>query len=89
MTIIMLMLILILSSDDDCNYRLKIIENKELLKSLTSQILINNFKNLDISTVNSNETGACKLIEYGAHIKKHNEMKIDTFLNAIQGRFLL
>ena len=25
----------------------------------------------------------------GVIIKKHNEMKIDTFLNAIQGRFLL
>ena len=51
----------------DCNYNLKIYENKDSLKHITTAGLISSFKNLDISVHSGLETGMCALTVFGDH----------------------
>ena len=58
---------------DGCQYRIKIKENFNLLKSITSASLISSFTNFDLSNPSELSEGICHLTEYGEHINNHNK----------------
>ena len=76
-------------ADNNCKYRIKLVENKEFLKSLTVQSLIKKFKDFGLETININESGACKLIECRVHLNKHDTTEISNFEASIQGKIYL
>ena len=59
-------------ADPQCFYRMRIKENPDKAKTLTSSTLISNFKNFDLSVASELSEGICFLTEYGEHKDDHN-----------------
>ena len=69
-------------SDSNCNFTLKISEQKNLINTLTLAGLISNFKDVDIANHSGLEEGICRLTIIGEHVnhaENYEELITKTF----------
>lgn len=73
--------------DPQCKYKLKIHENSEKMKELTTASLIRNFKNVDLTKIADSQNGICKVSIFNHHNDNHDKKLIDSQKDKILSKF--
>ena len=72
--------------NENCPYVLKIHENPENLKSLTTSTIISNWKNFSIEDCSQNQEGICELTEIDSHIQDTKDHKASCASNGKENK---
>lgn len=62
-------------ANENCKYRMKIVENKSLLQTLNTVTLLQNCKSFDLNNESELKEGISEITEYGKHEVDHGQNK--------------